>query len=372
VKVVHGRKSISWANSVLPVFMSGSGGGCPGIFSDLHFDVQIDTNLFRTESAVIQGFQRFVFSFNRTAVKKSFYSYRAALLYGTAQEAAGALRARDKSEYLSNEWHAALKTLQRCKAVFDRYPPDPQRTHRISGSSSFTWSAIQTHKNQNMVGWSPAVNSKKRVLSALRKIDDWHGKLFSKVTAVHKSAAAICSLTGARPSEIARGVTVQITGTRDNQKLVITIRGTKLTAMTGQPERILKLGIDSPEARHLLELCNDSSPFIITTHPGNLTAAVIKAGKAAFPNLRMTVSPYVFRHSVAAELKASGISEELIAKTLGHQATKSQQAYGLSVHASGTHSINAVSAIMPIRLTHRHPQQALCMSSDVPSVRFRP
>jgi hypothetical protein len=46
VKVVHGKNSISWANSVLPVFMRGSAGGCPGIFSDLHFDVQIDTELF--------------------------------------------------------------------------------------------------------------------------------------------------------------------------------------------------------------------------------------------------------------------------------------------------------------------------------------
>ena len=48
--------------------MSCSGRGYPGIFSDLHFDVQIDTKLFRAESAVFQGFQRFASSFNRTVV----------------------------------------------------------------------------------------------------------------------------------------------------------------------------------------------------------------------------------------------------------------------------------------------------------------
>jgi hypothetical protein len=48
--------------------MSFSGCGCPGIFSDLHFDVQIDTKLFHAESAGIQGFQRFALSFNRTVV----------------------------------------------------------------------------------------------------------------------------------------------------------------------------------------------------------------------------------------------------------------------------------------------------------------
>ena len=48
------------------VFMSDSGCSWPGIFSDLHFDVQIDTKLFRAESTVIHGFQRFTFSFYQT------------------------------------------------------------------------------------------------------------------------------------------------------------------------------------------------------------------------------------------------------------------------------------------------------------------
>jgi hypothetical protein len=56
--------------------MSGSEGGYPGIFSDLHFDVQIDTKLFRAESPVIQGFQRFAFSFNRTVVSYDTQPYR--------------------------------------------------------------------------------------------------------------------------------------------------------------------------------------------------------------------------------------------------------------------------------------------------------
>ena len=43
-------------------------GGYPGIFSDLHFDIQIDTKLFRAEPTVIQGFQRFALSFHRTVV----------------------------------------------------------------------------------------------------------------------------------------------------------------------------------------------------------------------------------------------------------------------------------------------------------------
>src|SRR3972149_3517654 len=68
VNVVQGKKSISWANSVLPVFMGGSGCVAPEIRPELHFAVQIDTTVRRLESRVIHGFQRFALSFNRTVV----------------------------------------------------------------------------------------------------------------------------------------------------------------------------------------------------------------------------------------------------------------------------------------------------------------
>src|SRR3990172_1949392 len=74
VNVVQGRKSISWANSVLPAFMAVSGCVTPGIRPEPHFAVQIDTTLHRSESPVIHGFQRFVLSFNRTVVILSRYT----------------------------------------------------------------------------------------------------------------------------------------------------------------------------------------------------------------------------------------------------------------------------------------------------------
>lgn len=307
-----------------------------------------------------------------TGSKKSYYSYRAALLYGISLEAVMALKARDKSSFESEEWQAAMQVLQRCKAVFDRYPPDPERIHRTSGSPSFTWGDVQTYKGNSLGNWSPTVKSKKRVLSKLRKIEDWHSKLFSKVTPIHKNAAAICSLTGARPSEIEKGVIVRVAGESAEPHLIIMIRGTKLTNTSGQPERVMRVKISSPEAVHLLQQCQDGNPLSVTTHPANLTAAIIKAGKLAFPTLRMTVSPYVLRHSVSAELKASGISEEQIAKTLGHQATKSQQAYGHQAQASGSHNILAVAAKNAVRLTHRHPREVLRVSIHTPSVSFSP
>lgn len=303
--------------------------------------------------------------------KKSYYAYRAALLYGISQEAKTALRARDKAPYLSDEWQAAMQVLQRCQAIFERYPPDPERAHQKNGSASFTWVDVQAHKAKACPQWSPTVKSKKRVLSKLSHIDDWHSKLFTQVTPVHKNAAAVCSLTGARPSEVARGVIVQVAGKPDAPYLLITIRGTKLTETSGQPERRMQIKINSPEAQHLLGQCQNGNPLTVITNPVNLTAAIIKAGKLAFPQLKMTVSPYVLRHSVSAELKASGISEERIAQTLGHQVTKSQQAYGHSAYGSGAHNILAVAASTPVRQTHRHPD-FLRLESHGPSVSYCP
>lgn len=304
--------------------------------------------------------------------KNGFYAYRAALLYCTALEAKNALNARDKAVYQSSEWQFAMSLLKRCKSIIDRYPPDPERKHCDTGSASFTWSDVRAHRTNCGTSQPVPIKSKKRVLSRLRKIDNWHEKLFDKITHVHKNAAAICYLTGARPSEIAKGVTIQKSGNTRNPMLTIQIKGTKLTAQTGQPERVLRIKADSPEARYLLGQFNGVQSLFITTNPANLTAAVIKAGKKAFPCLKMTVSPYVFRHAISAELKASAISEERIAQTLGHQATKSQQSYGHSAQASGSHNILAVAAELPVRLTHRHPNEVLWNCNFAPSPNYRP
>ena len=304
--------------------------------------------------------------------KNGFYAYRAALLYCTAVEAKNALRTRDNSVYQSPEWQAAMTSLKRCSAILKRYPPDPGRTHCDTGSSSFTWMDVRAHRTNYGTSTPVLLNSKKRVLSRLRKIDKWHERLFDQITHAHKSAAAICYLTGARPSEIARGVTVRNSGNANNPMLTIQIQGTKLTAKTGQPERVLRIKGDSLEARYLLSQFDGTDLLCVVTKPANLTAAVIKAGKKAFPALKMTVSPYVFRHAISAELKASAMSEERIAQTLGHQATKSPQSYGHSAQALGSQNILDVTARLPVRITHRNPKELLAYCNSVPILNCRP
>ncbi len=286
--------------------------------------------------------------------KKSYYAYRAALLYGTANEIRQALRMRDQSPYGSDAWKSAMEMLNRCKSIFTRYPPDPERVHHGGGSPSFTWERIRSHKIKTVVGWSSAIASKKRLLSKLRKVPSWREKLFAQITGKHKDAAAICALTGARSIEIARGARVELKSDGTTAFLLITIRGSKLTETTGQPERMLRIRIDSIEARHLAAIATTGAA-VVQTHPANFCAAIIKAGRKAFPCLRETVSPYVFRHSLASDMKAAGIAPKSIAQVLGHQASESQQAYGFAVSSSCAVSIEAVRASIPVRMTHRNP-----------------
>jgi len=189
----------------------------------------------------------------------------------------------------------------------------------------------------------------------LAKHPDWPLTVFNAVTEKHKAALAICVLTGARPSEIAQGVEIELVKKGATPFLKLRIKGSKVTERTGQPERILIVAIDSDAARHLVQ-CVESGHSTLRTHPANLCAATIKAGRKVFPNLKESVTPYVFRHHLASQMKAAGIAQEIIAQTLGHRATESQQAYGYAVSAKGTMMpIMAAVASIPVRFTHRNP-----------------
>lgn len=320
----------------------------------------------KTQADYINKYQRIQISGKlpeQHNTKRAYYAYRAALLYGTAQTARNVLRMRDKAVYGSDAWKSALETLEKCAAVFSRYPPDPKREHHLTGSGSFTWEAVKQHKIKTNTGWSATVASKKRILSKLNKRPDWTSRIFEAVTEKHKAATAICILSGARPSEIAQGVMLSLVQKNNKPYLVMRIKGCKITDNSGQPERLLYVGMDSPEATFLGRLVQGQQSYV-STHPANLCAAIIKAGKKVFPTLQETVTPYVFRHHFASKMKAAGLPPDVIAQTLGHRATESQQAYGYAGSAGGSAlKLAAVTATHVVRDTYRDPRSHINLGS---------
>lgn len=277
--------------------------------------------------------------------RQTYYAYRAALVWATLEQIKNALRQRDKSPYGSAEWTAALADLEHSKQVLQRYPPDPERSHHENGSPSFNWSDLAQNREEK-----PRTRSKRQTLSYLSHHPGWRERLFLHIAEKHKAAAAVCALTGARPSEVTRGVEV----IREGNALMLRIHGAKLTQHSGQPERFLRVALDTIEARYLHALV-EAGPVTVSTGAQAFCAAVERAGRRAFPHARQCLSPYVYRHAIASSLKAEGHEPERIAECLGHRATESQSAYGRAAHGGRASGVLAVHASLPVRATHRPP-----------------
>ena len=74
----------------------------------------------------------------------------------------------------------------------------------------------------------------------------------------------------------------------------------------------------SSDRCHLRTLA-ELGPITVQANGQVLCSAIERAGVRAFPNSRQLVSPYVFRHALASQLKAEGYEPEIIGVCLGHR-----------------------------------------------------
>lgn len=278
--------------------------------------------------------------------RADYYRRRAAVVLVEAEHAREALRTRDRATDGSAEHAATVVELKRIREIFQRYPPDPMRMRHSSVAPGVRWSDVSNEMA------SSKSKSKRVGLGALVRREGWQDMLMQHISIRHRDALAVAILTGARPSEIAQGVRLQLVG----DDLHCTIRGAKIGEYRGQPERTIALAIDSVAARHLAALA-ESGKIVVTTHPKRFSDAVTQAGKRAFPRMRIRVSPYSLRHAIASTLKSTGA--ESVSEILGHRASRSKQVYGLACHGSQRTSILGVRASMPVRGTARNPSAHL-------------
>jgi integrase len=291
-----------------------------------------------------------------------YYAYRAAFLHGTALEAREALKARDKALYQSPQWQAAMETINVCLRRFERYPPDPARTNHETGGNGVTWQGV---KNQLQATNCPIErHSKKYTLAKIRKYPTWQEKLFSEIPKQYQVASAVSAMTGCRPSELEKGVRILLL----DGMLVFAIAGSKISQHSGQSKRVLSIdpatSTEGGFLSQLLSQCNGGMVASIRSGKA-FTEAVASAGRRAFPHLRCRLSPYVWRHSFASELKAANVPPDEIAMALGHRVTETQECYGRSAHGGGRSPIAEVHASEPVRITHRDPVAEL--HSSIPA-----
>lgn len=202
----------------------------------------------------------------------------------------------------------------------------------------------------------------------------------------HRIIIATLMLIGCRPVEFSArlGVTVDIATEGGILLLTFTVKGAK-TALERAPEvsgkgqgtRTIRLVCKTEEAcwlhdhisrsgtprLEIKEATNPRSPSGMwlsrAEQERRLTVSIDKyikrVGKRAFPKQTNSVTPYLFRHALAADMQADeSFSDEAITATLGHQSTRTARRYGGSNRGRRTVSVRAeqiiqVDASSPIR-----------------------
>jgi integrase len=181
---------------------------------------------------------------------------------------------------------------------------------------------------------------------------DWRARIFAATGTIKprppsqvRKAVAILWLTGCRPSEIERGVEVQMEG----GQLVITIRSSKVgeidngdvIAQRGIEVRRLRIDPTSTPAAELLAGLAAAGPIVVKHPKKSLRTRVNELGQEVLAKMRNppSVAPYSFRHAMGCDLKSCDtLTDEERAMAMGHLSTESLTKYGRRRRGGGEKS----------------------------------
>lgn len=187
------------------------------------------------------------------------------------------------------------------------------------------WGDISYKKNQSA--------SKKKTMNSVSTIKAVFEDLKTKPDLFDKygMALAISSLTGCRPSELIKGISLELQG----QQMHISISGAKVGKDRGQDER--KISFDMTKFKS-----NEPMNYILSKFlPGNnlydyqLDRKDYNSLRQYLHNNHKGFSLYTLRHRVASDLKKEGFDPVNLAAFLGHRTTRSQENYGYARSGKG-------------------------------------
>lgn len=196
----------------------------------------------------------------------------------------------------------------------------------------------KTHQQRSKLGRLPA---------------DWIDRVHLRTKdGKYGAAVAVSALIPVRPAEIAEQVQVLL----DGDVLVFKVKGAKVSDRgvgvaahvegIGQPSRTLRLSaVDPSRSQAFVWLSNqvrrNGGSLVVGKglSAGGIGSAFRSMSAREFPRLRSPPSIYALRHEACAELKASGIGAQAVAKGMGHTSESSQSAYGMRSQGSGCYEI---------------------------------
>lgn len=300
---------------------------------------------------------------------RSFYFYRAAWVFHHVTAIKNALNEADAAQRSKDmaTWAAIVGLLPNLVQQLELYRPDPGGKHLLDGRVG-KW-AVELEKRL-AVGISVSSHSKRSRLRGLPL--NWRTLMFqgTKKTSKYKDVVAVLSATGARPSEFEHGIVVAL---ESPGSLRFTIIGTKTHGgKYGQAERSFSVQTNRPELEYLASrIDQNGGPLSVNAEAGALSDKMRQLSDKVFPALRSSVSAYVFRHQAAADLKASGLSDEDVSSALGHSVDETKRYYGAAQSARAPGGISDIRASQPVRATTREKLRSLERSRDLEHQRNR-
>ena len=293
---------------------------------------------------------------------RSFYFYRAAWVHHYSTEIRDILNSADTQQRAGNTvaWFESVSNLQNLISELDRYRPDPEGKNLDKGLTG-QW-AVEAEKRVN-AGQKLTHHSKRVRLRGLPT--DWRTQMFAglRVGSKYQDIVAVLSATGARPAEFAKGieVTLEAEGTIHFKIEGVKTHGGKY----GQAERSFSIAVDRQELVYLRDrLTENNGPLVVKASAGALSDKVRKLSEKVFPKFKSTVSAYVFRHQVAADLKASGLLDTEVSAALGHSVDETKGYYGAAQSARSTGGIKNIRSSRPVRELTREKVRDLERSLD--------
>lgn len=299
----------------------------------------------------------------------TYYAYRAAVRWHAVQRGMEALRRYDAARKRGDEAAKAQAWQQVIYASADMltYPKDakpglPSAKAVALGLDDPKQQGAPTKAKASGLKPSKRSTSKLKAANTIaRKCPDWRAKVWARLVEVESQwldCTAVAALTGARPQEVG-----QAEIRRKGNALEVLIYGAKVSGVKGQEWRLYTLQNDgSPEFAHLFKISTPKEARL-RVPPGkktaaNFSAALSRAGKQALPGTAI-MSGYVYRHSLAADLKADGASRVEIAQALGHAVTKTQDAYGRAIGGKAGARKMQIQTARGVKVNHTDPSVLL-------------
>lgn len=207
--------------------------------------------------------------------------------------------------------------------------------------------------------------SKRQALKGLPP--DWRVQLCARgASGKYALPLLVAALSGARPSELAKGIKVSVSAEGDSggAQLSLHIDGAKVKAGQGLPHRRISYALDEahPLVVAFIQILSDipaAQHTISVADPGNFSKEVQRLARSLWPAHKDAVTAYCFRHQWSADVKAGG-DYDSVSRGLGHRSAKPGRSYGTASQSRGLHrlrpaSVDASLSPCPIPLGYPQP-----------------